>query len=205
MKKSARIFLLLAAALFFAGLAWQIYQQHRVDSFFRQFVSLKLGTTSFNDVQQLAVQYRARSSGAQLTDPCTPQDCAVTFTFTNRIVRYLLRDREITLAVGLFIKDGHLVSKELDFSIFFRGNITDSMYVLFDRSRPQEVNGYKIHLHRIDAQGVAHFVEAELGSNAPDKLRNQSYLVNLRCLTKILGCDSQADFFPEVWRRSPQV
>jgi hypothetical protein len=200
MKKSTTILLLLVAALITGGLAVEMYQQHRVESFFRQFVSLQLGTTSFEDVQRLAVQYGAKYSGTQLQNPCTAQDCVVTFTFSNWIFHHLQRDREVSLAAGLFIKDGHLTSKEINFSIASHSRDHDYLYVLFDRSRPEDSNGYRINRPRVDAQAVAHYVVAELGSNAPDKLRNGAYLVNLRCLTRILGCDSQADVVPEVWR-----
>ncbi len=186
MKRYATILLLLVAALISAGFAVGMYQQHRVDSFFRQFVSLQLGTTSFEDVQRLAVQYGAKYSGTQLQNPCTAQDCVVTFTFSNWIFHHLQRDREISLAAGLFIKDGHLTSKEINFSIASHSGDHDYLYVLFDRSRPEDNSGYSIRRPRIDSHGVAHYVMVELGSNAPDKLRNEAYLVNLRCLTRIL-------------------
>jgi hypothetical protein len=119
MKRYATILLLLVAGLISAGFAVGIYQQHRVDSFFRQFVSLQLGKSSFEDVQRLAMQYGAKSSGVQLQNPCTAQDCAVTFTFTNWIFDHLRRDREISMAAGLTVKDGHLTTKEVDFFYFF--------------------------------------------------------------------------------------
>ena len=200
MKRYATILLLLVAGLISAGFAVGIYQQHRVDSFFRQFVSLQLGKSSFEDVQRLAMQYGAKSSGVQLQNPCTAQDCAVTFTFTNWIFDHLRRDREISMAAGLTVKDGHLTTKEVDFSIFSSVDDHNYMYVLFDRSRPEDNSGYSIRRPRIDSHGVAHYVMVELGSNAPDKLRNEAYSVNLRCLTRILGCDSQSDVIPRVWR-----
>src|SRR3954452_16388232 len=117
MKKSATILLLSIGMIVIAGVGVEVYQQHRVDSFFRQFVSLQLGKTSLRDVQQFAAQYGARKSGIQVDEACTAQTCEVTLAFRNWIFRHLQSDREISLTAGLFFKDGYLTSKEIDFSI----------------------------------------------------------------------------------------
>jgi hypothetical protein len=200
MKSYVTVLLLFFAVLICAGFALGNYQQHRVDSFFRELVALQPGKSSFEDVQKLAVQYGAKSSGIQSNTPCTAQDCAVTFTFTNWIFNHLHRNRAISLTAGLFVKDGLLTSKEINFSIASHSGNDDYLYVLFDRSRVEGNSGYRVHYQRINAQGVAHFVEAELGSNAPDKLKSGAYSINLGCISRTVGCNSQHDVVPEVWR-----
>ena len=167
-----------------------IYQRHKITAFLQQFVSLQLGTATFEDAQRLAAKYPAKSTGVHLHDPCTVQDCSLMFTFDNWVFNHLQRDRSISLAAGVAVKDGRVTGKQAVLSILASSDDRQFMYILFDRSKPEGVKGYGINKQRVDTTGVAHSVEVDLGSNAPDPVRKGAYSFNLACLTNFSGCDS---------------
>jgi hypothetical protein len=177
-----------------------IHQRHRTAAFLREFTSLQIGTTTFVEAQDLANRYGAKASGVRLQDPCSMHDCAFGFVFKNWLLNHLQRQREISLAAGITVKDGCVVSRELDYSILATSGDRQFMYILFDRVTPENDKGYAIKQGMVNAQGMAHIIEVHLGSNVSAEVRKRAYSVDLACLSRVNGCDSLRDILPANWR-----
>ena len=202
MKSPSRFLIGLLALMAFIACALYaatIYQRIRVAAFLREFTSVRLGTTTFTEAQEIANRYGANASGIREQDPCSSNDCVFDFVFKNWLLNHLQRQRKISLAAGLVIRNGCVTSRELDYSILATSGDHQFMYVLFDRGIPEGDKGYTIQESQINVQGVAHNVEIHLGSNAPVGFRNLACSVNLACLIKVSGCDILPDILPSQW------
>ncbi|MBZ5658728.1 MAG: hypothetical protein LAO56_26105 [Acidobacteriia bacterium] len=201
MKNKSKFLLGLLAFIALAACALfvlTIHQRHRAAAFLREFASLQIGATTFAEAQDLANRYGAKASGSRLKDPCSMKDCAFGFVFKNWLLNHFQRQREISLAAGITVKDGYVISKQLDYSICATSG-DRFMYILFDRVTPEKDKGYAIKRGMINPQGMASVIEVDLGSNASAEVRKRAYSVDLACLSRVSGCDSLRDILPAYW------
>lgn len=176
-----------------------IHQRNRAQSFLREFASLQLGVSSFSDAQRLAQKYGGQPWDAPLrTAECTPQKCSFRFVFENGIFNHIQHKREISLAAGLTVRDGHVVSRGFDYSILGPALWSDHfVYNLSDRLSPDGLQSYKLTRLKEDEAGSPHWVKVELGPDAPEDLRRRAYSLNLACLAKLHGCDDLSAVLPK--------
>jgi hypothetical protein len=184
-----------AALAVFSPFVMGIYQRHRAATFLREFVALRIGTTTFAEAQELANKYGARSSGIHVRNACSIEDCAFDFVFKNWLLNNLQHEREISLSAGLIINNGIVTSRELDYSILETSADHQFMYILFDRLKHDD-KGYTIKHERVDAQGLAHDIEIDLSPNAPEEIRRRAYSLNLSCLYKAYDCNTPSAITP---------
>lgn len=177
-----------------------IYQRHRAKSFLNELVSLRLGVSSFSDAQRLAQKYGGQPWDVPLRAPvCSAQYCSLRFVFENRILNHIQNKREISLAAGLTVKDGYVVSREVDYAILGPALWNDHyMYELSDHlSRPDGLQSYKVTKLKLDAAGTPHWVKVDLSPDAPDDLRRRAYSLDLVCLARLHGCSDLSAVLPK--------
>ena len=174
-----------------------IHQRKLARAFLEDVNSLQLGRASLADVEQLAGKYGGRPwSGPSREPTCSYHYCAIRFAFENKLLATFSRRREMSLTAGLTVKDGLLVTKELDVSRLTTSWTTQFIYVIFDRVGSPNTNGYKVGKFKIDSSGIAHVVQVELGPNAPPEVRKNAYSLNLSCLAQLSGCNAPNAVFP---------
>lgn len=176
-----------------------IYQRHRAQSFLQELASLQLGVSSFSDAQLLAQKYGGQPWDVPLRAPvCSAQSCFLRFVFENKILNHTQHRREISLAAGLTVKDGYVVSREVDYAIL--GPILWSdhfVYELSDSLSPHGLPSYNVTRLKLDAQGTPHWVKVDLSPDAPEDLRGRAYALDLTSLASLHGCHDLSDVLPK--------
>lgn len=174
-----------------------VHQRKLARAFLEDVNSLQLGRASLADVQQLAAKYDGKPwNGPSRETTCSYHDCAIRFVFENKLLAFLPRKRAMSLAASLTVKDGLVVTKELDFSLLTTSWTTQFIYVVFDRVSSPAPNGYKVGKFKIDSSGTAHVVQVELGPTAPPEVRKNAYSLDLSCLARLSGCNLPNAVFP---------
>jgi hypothetical protein len=174
-----------------------IHQRELARAFLEDVNSLQLGRASLANAQQLAAKYGGKPWNGPSREPtCSYRDCVIRFVFKNKLLAFLPRRRELSLAAGVTVEDGLVVAKELDFSLLSTTWTTQFTYILFDRVSSPAANGYKVGRFKIDSSGRAHVVQAELGPNAPPEVRKNLYSLDLSCLAQLSGCNAPNAVFP---------
>ncbi len=175
-----------------------IRERDRARAFLQDVASLPLGTATFADAQQLAKKYDGKPWNGPSREPtCTVHDCAIRFIFENKMLNHLQRNkREVSLAAGLIVKDGLVVTKEINLSVLTTTWSTQFVYVLFDRVSSTAPQGYKVERLKVDGSGMPHLLQVELGPAAPTAMRKNAYSLDLSCLAKVRDCDTSNTVFP---------
>jgi hypothetical protein len=173
-----------------------VHQRKLARAFLEDVNSLQPGRASLADVQQLAAKYGGRPWNGSREPTCSYHDCAIRFVFENKLLAILPRKRGVSLAASLTLKDGIVVTKELDFSLLTTSWTTQFIYVVFDRVSAPALNGYKVGKFKIDSSGIAHVVQVELGPTAPPEVRESAYSLDLSCLARLSGCNTPNAVFP---------
>jgi hypothetical protein len=184
------------------GLA--IHRRNRALAFLADFTRLKLGVSSFADAQRLAQDY----GGKPRADPGTEaqgsaQNCSLRFVFKNNPVNLLPGVRDVEFVAGLTVKDGYVVSQELDYSFWAAGWDSQFVYLMNDRLRPAGAPDYDVKGLKLDAQGIPHVLVVSLGPLATEDQRKRAYSLDLACLAKLRGCNGPSNIFPPGLRVEP--
>jgi hypothetical protein len=190
--------LFIVGFLIFYGVS--ICQRHRAQSFLEELASLKLGISSFSDAQRLAQKYGGQPWDVPLRAPVySAQYCSFRFVFENKILNHIQNEREISLAAALTVKDGYVVSREVDYAILGPVLWSDHfVYELSDHlSPPHSLQSYNVTRLKLDAQGTPHWVKVDLSPDAPEDLRSRAYSLDLECLASLHGCDDLSAVLPK--------
>lgn len=160
--------------------------------------SLQLGISTFVDARRIADIYGGHPwSGPGREATCTAQDCLFRFVFENSLLNHLQNGRKLSFIVGVHVKDGHVMSRELDYSMMATTRISQFIYVLSDRLTPITSQGYELKRLQVDGHDVPHLIEVNLGPTAPLEVRRHAYSLDLSCLGKVKGCDTGSSIFPK--------
>ena len=179
---------------FFLGLA--SYKRTQAQSLLRSITQLKLGTSTFEDAQHLAENYSGRPwSGVSRKVSCSSQNCDFRFVFENKPLRYIPGVRSVEFVALLIVKDGHVVSRELDYSIL-TPSYYEFMYLMDDNVKSTGVRDYEVKKLKQDAQGVVHVLKVSLGPLATSEEKERAYSVDLSCLARLRDCSTPSAVFP---------
>jgi hypothetical protein len=189
--------LFIVASLIFYGVS--IYRRHRARSFLEELASLKLGVSSFSDAQRLAQEYGGQPWDLPLRVPvCSAQYCSFRLVFENKILNHIRHKREISMAAGLTVKDGYVVSREVDYAILGPALWNDHfVYDLSDHLSAHSLQSSSVTRLKLDARGTPHWVKVDLSPDAPEDLRGRAYALDLTCLASLCGCDDLSDVLPK--------
>ena len=177
-----------------------IHQRHRAQSFLEELASLQLGVSSFADAQRLAQKYGGQPWDVPSRTPaCSAEHCSLRFVFENKILNHIQHKREISLAVALTVKDGHVVSREVDYAILGPALWSDHfVYQLSDHLSPSNSpESYNVTKLKLDAQGTPHWVKVDLSPDVPEDIRRRAYALDLACLARLHGCDDLSVVLPK--------
>lgn len=97
---------------------------------------------------------------------------------------------------GVWVKDGYIVSKEVDYSIMTTTEYSQFLYFMFDRRAGAGVQGYEVKRFQVDEHNVPHVLEVTLGPDAPAAVRSRAYALDLSCLSRYYGCNDGLSIFP---------
>lgn len=173
------------------------HQRSKAYECLREIASLRLGTATFSDAQQLARRYGGQPwSGTARQPECSVQDCNLRFVFENTMLNHLQKQKRISLMAGVWVKDGYIVSKEVDYSIMTTTEYSQFLYFMFDRRAGAGVQGYEVKRFQVDEHNVPHVLEVTLGPDAPAAVRSRAYALDLSCLSRYYGCNDGLSIFP---------
>jgi len=177
-------------------LGWASRKRTRAESLLRSIAQLKLGTATFADAQNLAEKYGGKPwNGPSREASCSSQDCNVRFAFDNKPLSYVPGVRGVEFVAGLTVKDGYVVSREVEYSTLTTSYF-DFAYILFDGLKFTHVQDYEVKKLKVDAQGTPHAVEVNLGPLATVDERARAYSIDLSCLARLHGCSSSTAVIP---------
>ena len=175
---------------------WVWHKRTRAQLLVRSVAQLKLGASTFADAQGLAEEYGGKPwNGLSREASCSPQNCDLRFVFDNKPLSYVPRVQHVELVVGLTVRDGYVVSREIEYSILTTSYF-EFAYVLLDGMKFTRVRDYEVKKLKVDAQGTPHVIEVNLGPLATVDEKERAYSIDLSCLTQLPGCRSGADLFP---------
>jgi len=184
--------LLLFGVLFVAA----SHKQTQAQALLRAISELKLGVSTFTDAQRLTERYGGKPwNGPSTRASCSSRNCYLRFVFQNKPLSYMPCVPGVEFVVGLAVKDGYVVSREVDYSIFTTSRY-EFMYLMDDDLKSTEAQGYEVKNLKVDAQGTPHVVRVNLGPLATSEQSGRAYSLDLSCLAKLGGCRTPASIFP---------
>src|SRR5437773_150258 len=173
------------------------YKRHRAEALLREVARLKLGQhPTFADAQHLAQSYGGEPwNGPSRKANCSSESCNLRFAFENKPLSYLPGVRTVEFVVGLTVKDGYVISSEIDYSIL-TSSYYEFIYFIEDHSKSTDVHGYQLDKLKIDSQGIPHVLKVSLSPLATSEDRARAYSLDLSCLARLSGCNSPSAIFP---------
>lgn len=173
------------------------HTRSRAELLLRDITQLQLGTATFIDAQKLATEFGGKPwSGPLERAACSAQSCNLRFMFDNKSISRVLPVRKVQFVVGIAIREGHLVSRELEFSTL-TASYTAFSYVLTDGMTFMHGRDYEIKRLKVDAIGTPHLIVVHLGNLVTEHERRQAYAINLTCLASLSCCSDATAVFPE--------
>jgi len=177
-------------------LGWASCKRTRAESLLRSIAQLKLGTATFADAQNLAEKYGGKPwNGPSREASCSSRDCNLRFAFDNKPLSYVPGVRGVEFFAGFTVKDGYVVSREVEYSTLTTSYF-DFAYIVLDGMKFTGVRDYEVKKLKVDAQGTPHAIEVNLGPLATVDERARAYSIDLSCLARLHGCSSPAAVFP---------
>lgn len=170
-----------------------IPHRSRAEAFLREFVQITPGQSTFAEAQRIARRYGGMpwyvDNCGNMT--CTFQKCVLAFQFDNMPLSYVPRVGYTRFFATINLKNGMVLGSELDYDRNAFG------YSVLDY-RGQIPKGwqYGVWRLRVDAQGVPHVLEVNLGPSSSQRLRQLAYSIDLSCLAKLWGCGGPSAIYP---------
>lgn len=189
--------LFIVAFLIFYGVS--IYQRHRARSFLEELASLRLGVSSFSDAERLAQKYGGQPWDFLCVSLCARLSIAHSGLFSKTGFSTISSTSgKISLAAGLTVKDGYVVSREADYAILGPALWNDRfVYELSDHLSPHSLQSSNVTRLKLDGRGTLHWVKIDLTPDAPEDLRGRAYALDRTCLASLHGCDDLSDVLPK--------
>jgi len=171
----------------------------RARAFLRDFMTLRLGESTFADARRIAQQYGGIPWYVNATDmTCTFQRCHLAFQFDNLPLSYVPTVGYIRFFAVISTRDGIVVGREIDYETtgrhhYFRYSVFD-----FDGPLPKgwTYGVWRLKVAPDDPRGVPHVLEVRLGPSSTESLRERAYGIDLACLAKLYGCTKPSSVYP---------
>jgi len=180
--------------------SWAHHQRDRAQVFLQEIVSLQVGVSTFSDAQRLAQKYGGKPWNGPSQKPiCSDKDCNLRFVFENSLLNHLQHKRKVSLTAGLLVKDGYVVSREVDYSILATTFERKFMFVVFDRTESKSPQSYNVKKLKVDTHGMPHAIEVDLSPTSPAEIKRRAYSLDLSCIASLMGCDTASAVFPAGW------
>ena len=159
--------------------------------------SLSLGVSTFSDAQELARRYSGLpwSASAQQAE-CSIQDCNLRFVFQNNWIGLFRTGKKVSLVAALWVKNGYVASKEVDYSVMSKSEYSQFFYFLLDQRTVIGAKGYEVRKAQLDERNVPHVLKVTLSPEAPPEVRAKAYTLDLTCLSRLYGCNDGLSIFP---------
>jgi hypothetical protein len=193
---------LMIALLAFAVLyGLTVRQRSRAQACFHEIAGMQLGAVTFADAQHLAKEYGGEPFAPPPRKPyCSSYDCSLRFVFRNRPLDRLPGVKSTALYLGLNVKDGYVVSREIDYDVETTSAFT-IVYILMDGLH--DVNNplhpgardYDVREGWVD-HGTPRLLEVQLTPRSTAEQRDHAYSLNLSCLARAFGCSTESAIFP---------
>ncbi len=177
-------------------LGWASHKRTRAESLLRSIARLNLGAATFADAQNLAQKYGGEPwNGPSRETSCSSQNCGLRFAFDNKPLSYIPGVRGVEFVAGLTVRDGYVVSREVEYSTLTTSYF-DFAYILLDGMKFTGVRDWEVKKLKVDAQGTPHTIEVNLGPLATLDERASAYSIDLSCLARLHGCSAPTVVFP---------
>jgi len=177
-------------------LGWASRKRTRAESLLRSIARLNLGAATFADAQNLAQKYGGEPwNGPSREASCSSQNCGLRFAFDNKPLSYIPGVRGVEFVAGLTVRDGYVVSREVEYSTLTTSYF-DFAYILLDGMKFTGVRDWEVKKLKVDAQGTPHTIEVNLGPLATLDERARAYSIDLSCLARLHGCSGPTVVFP---------
>lgn len=181
---------------FVVSLGVASHQRTQAEALLRSISQLQLGTSRFAEAQRLADSYGGKPwNGPQRTVTCSSQDCNFRFVFDNKLLSRITGVRRVEFVAALRVKNGYVISREIDYSVS-KKSYYDFVYLLGEDFESRKVQDYEVKKFKVDAQGVAHVLEVNLGPLATADEKERAYSIDLSCLARLHGCGTSTAVFP---------
>lgn len=194
-----RAFIVSIAVTLAAVLAWgcmygfALRERSRAEACLRDIIQLRLGTATFADAQRIASEFGGSAwDGPSRRPDCSPQRCRLIFIFRNRPFGNLVGVGVVELVAGIAVEDGHIVGREVDYSLRSTQGYR-VLYLVSDKLSPAE-QGFEVK--RLGGTGVGEAIKVTLGPKASAEERNLVYSLDLACLARVFGCAAPSTVFP---------
>jgi hypothetical protein len=180
---------------------WAVVENNRrkAERFFRYASTLEIGGARYSDVQRTLRDY---SQYLNYPDPCSAQDCTVTFQFHNSWLKTLHLAPGTVFGGDMVFRDGVLGTRE-----FYLGQgrccvaiVDEGRHLLPAALADPSSPNFSKKLWRGDSAEPLK-VWMLLTPEASSEQRRLAYDFNLGCLSKLGGCKSGADLSPSVWKK----
>jgi hypothetical protein len=188
-KKTKRaIVIITVSILFFAVLKNHTSREKsRAASFLGSVSSLRLGSSTVEEVRQLVREY----SGKAEQPACTSASCVYFFSFNNGWIHDLRLAPRTRLTCTLGVEDGVLKYRH----IFYTSGNTSAAFGAFIEERLSSPKGVPepFYVSRQSDKSGAHWrIHVEMTAAASPEQHRLAYGFDLKCLSRIGGpCDAQ--------------
>ena len=197
--KAITVVVSLVMLVTFLGVAVSVaHRRNTAEAFLRDATALQLRSATLEQIQQLSARY----DGHIEPSTCDPHGCAYFFSFDNGWLHRLRLAPYTQVACTLGSADGFLVyrrmalvtgNKSLDFGAFVEEWLSYPKGLQFLK-KPFDV--------RLQTGGgaanIRWRVHVNLTADATPEQHRMAYSLNLRCLSKIGGCEDAQQMLPSI-------
>jgi hypothetical protein len=186
-------FVVIAAVL----LSLSLRQRNNAQAFMRDYVQLKLGTSSFSEAQRLARTYGGIPWYiGQGNMTCTFQRCILAFKVENKSLSGSYLARYTGLFAFVSVRQGVVVSRQLEYEHSSRSGY-EFRYLVFDGPDDPTENRLPFGTTlQVDSHGVPRTVVVRLGPASSTIERDRAYTLDLACLARLHDCGVPSSYFP---------
>jgi hypothetical protein len=172
---------------------WVFHKRSRAELLLRSIAELRLGTSAFSEARELAQEYGGKSERGGSERGCSAQACTFNFVIDNRPLNYIPGVRGVRFVAAIGVKDGYVISREVDYRILNSADL-DFMYTVLDHLEPAK--GLEVRKLNLDPNGRPHVLKVTLGRSATADERQRAFSIQLSCLARLRGCNDAAAVFP---------
>jgi hypothetical protein len=169
--------------------------QRAAENFLRDSLAIRPGSSTWEQVNGLANKYHGRVSNLG----CTYHKCDLFVDFENRWLAFFHLAPRTDLSCSLFVEEGTLLEKEYLLAsgkggVAFTASVSETMHA------PRSIPAPFFVAHRWS--GRPWRVWVNLTPQASDDQRRIAYGLNLRCLSRVRGCEDASQLLPTIkWDR----
>jgi len=194
--------IILACILFATAILYNVHATSReAKRFVEDFAGLTVNTTDFERVRAFATSYKdaanlePRLVGTGSVD-CHPEKCNFAFMFENGWLRRLRLAPPVWVRANVVVQNGLMTYKHVEIAsgggpAFFLASVSEGAEPVAENAKTLSMGFRRSGEYRWQ-------VFVHLAPEAPSTERQMAYSLNMKCLSRLGGCNDAQELLPSV-------